>query len=106
MRAGFPLPRGVRLGYVPQWENFGAEETPLSFLLGPSRLLAEKLKEAEEALASMDSQEKALGEYTRIREQWDDLEGDFLEERARNLLEAFGLGIQAEVPAELLSGGE
>ena len=98
--------KGFRACLVPQRYEPPAGLTCLEILCEPARRAAERLREAEEALARPDAGETLLEAYAEARAFFEALGGERAGESARRLLARAGLDAVADAQASTLSGGE
>lgn len=98
---------GVTMGWVDQhFPDYAGNG--LDFLLQDYADLAGQLGQAEETLSRLEGADldKALEAYGRLRDQWDQREGDSAPDRALTLLEQLGLKNLADRSVLQASGGE
>lgn len=98
---------GATVAYVPQYfPDFSG--TAAEYVAAEALRLRDGLRRAEEALASAAEGDlpRLLERYGELREEYDRMDGDGAEERARRYLSSLGLSRVADTPTEALSGGE
>jgi len=102
------LPRGVRVGYVPQYVRFDEDETVWQYISADHRRAGTALREQEErlAVAGDGEMDRALRAYQRARDEYDHVGGDRFEHQARAMLDALGLTGRDDQRIAHLSGGE
>ena len=102
------LASGIRVGYVPQYAEFGNNDTVIGTLMSEHRRLTKILREEEDRLAQASGAEldKVMRAYQQARDDYDRIDGDGLPHRARTLLQSVGLVDREDQDVESLSGGE
>lgn len=102
------LAKGVKVGYVPQYVEYNENDAILDCILSGYRQLAAEFHECEARLAQVSEGEleKAFREYEKARSNYESIDGDNYPQRARSMLNAFGLGGREEQKVGSLSGGE
>jgi len=102
------IDKKLRMGYVPQYIEFDDELTLFDVLLEKFNILNESLRELELSMASASEKdlEIILSKYQKIRDKYDDIEGDTAPARAEKILDSLGLENRGDQLVETLSGGE
>lgn len=98
----------LSIGYVPQYIEFDKDITLLDVILKEFNELSRQLRELETrmSLAAEEDLEQILTKYQKIRDKYDDIEGDTAPARAEKILDSLGLENRANQLVETLSGGE
>lgn len=102
------LAGGTRIGYVPQYVEGKDDELVIDWLLSEYIKLGEKLRQAEEELASAaDTEiESAMSAYQEARDNYDHADADNGLKKARKVLDSLGLQGMENQQLRTLSGGE
>lgn len=98
---------GKTVAYAPQYfPEFPG--TAAEYVAAEPAALRGRLRAVEEGMAEAEGRDldRLLAEYGRLREEYDRMDGDGAEERARRFLSSIGLGRAADTPTAALSGGE
>jgi len=102
------IDKKLRIGYVPQYIEFEKDLTLFDVMLSQYQDLSEQLRtlETKMATSSEEDLEKVLNQYQKVRDVYDDVEGDSAPARAEKILDSLGLEGRGEQLVETLSGGE
>jgi len=102
------IDKKLRIGYVPQYIEFEKDQTLFDVMLSQYQDLSEQLRtlETKMATSSEEDLEKVLNQYQKVRDVYDDVEGDSAPARAEKILDSLGLEGRGEQLVETLSGGE
>ena len=106
------IPKGVRMGYVPQRPSFPAGTRAFEHVesgLAEARALQEEMGELEVKLGEVDGDEldRVVTRYGELSEQMEFLDGWNAEQRVSQVMSGIGLSEDLwEREAESLSGGE
>ncbi|MBI9099813.1 MAG: ABC-F family ATP-binding cassette domain-containing protein [Spirochaetaceae bacterium] len=102
------IDKNIRIGYVPQYIEFEKNLTLFDVILMPFNTLSEQLRDLEIRMASSPEEdlEKILGDYQRIRDRYDEIDGDSAPANGEKILDSLGLENRGDQLVETLSGGE
>ena len=80
------VPKGVRVGYVPQYVEYKDEDSVWDCIAVEYQALTETLREQEERLsqATPENMESTLQSYQRARDAYDRIEGDMFPQTSRD----------------------
>ncbi|MBN1646537.1 MAG: ABC-F family ATP-binding cassette domain-containing protein [Spirochaetales bacterium] len=100
--------KGLRIGYVPQMQEFGPGKSIAEFMLTDIAPLGKRLTEIEEKMASAsgDGLDRLLAEYQKASGLFEKAGGYEAAEKGEAFLARLGLDNPPDQKMETLSGGE
>ncbi len=100
--------KDLRIGYVPQKQEFGAEQSIAGFMTAGLEPFRKKLSELEEKMSSASGKEldRLLSEYQKIQDTFERAGGYQAEEKGEIFLNKLGLDNPMDQTMGNLSGGE
>lgn len=107
-RGSIIVDKNIRIGYVPQYIEYGSGLTLRDVMLSETEELSRELRDLEEMMSSAEGAglEKILNRYQSVRETYDSMDGDGAPDCSEKILDALGLENRLDQLVETLSGGE